>query len=127
MSATLVAGWFVFLLWALSGWLGFEGGVSGWLQQAAPPVGILLALLNLAIARVAPAWLVVVYAVATATAVTLPYLSPGGDIVYRAWALGLIGMLGTAFGLRPLQSPGAKQDEDYPEPLPPASANADEE
>ncbi|MDR1294193.1 MAG: hypothetical protein LBK59_04450 [Bifidobacteriaceae bacterium] len=121
--ATVVAGFLVFVLWAASDLLGFGSGVYGWSKEIAPPVGVLLVMVNLTIGRVAPVWVTVAYAVAATTAVTLPFFSPAGDVVYWAWALGVVGLLGTALGVRPLRAPEPKRREGCPEPPP---TNGDE-
>jgi hypothetical protein len=119
VPATLTAGFLIVLLVASAS---FE--TSGSALELTPVVGALLVVLNVVIARVAPVWGIVVYAIAAATAVTLPHLSPGRDIVYWAWALGVVGLLGTALGVRPLRAPEPKGREGGSEWLP--STNPDE-
>ncbi|MDR1186725.1 MAG: hypothetical protein LBK95_04625 [Bifidobacteriaceae bacterium] len=126
VPATIVAGFFVLVFWVYSDLLGSGGGVSGWLQEAAVPVGWLLVALNLVVGRVARTRVIVVYAVAVVSAVFLPYLSSSAvDVldVFWPWALGVVGLIGTAFGVRPLRPPGAEQGAGRLGSEPPPSAD----
>jgi hypothetical protein len=124
VPATLAAAFLVFSLWVLSSLPPSASDASSALIELIPAAGVLFVAFNLAIAQVAPAWVIVVYAFAAATAVNLPFLSPmvhhGGEgFLVWSWVSGIVGLLGTAFGVRPLRRPEPKQDEGCPGPAPP--------
>ncbi|MDR1188445.1 MAG: hypothetical protein LBK95_13500 [Bifidobacteriaceae bacterium] len=97
-------------------------------EEVMPALGVFLVVINVIIARVVPVWVIVVYAVAATTVVNLLSVSPKGvgglvELLVWSWVLGLVGMLGTAFGARPLRRPEAERRGGRPDPLPPTSAD----
>ncbi|MDR1294192.1 MAG: hypothetical protein LBK59_04445 [Bifidobacteriaceae bacterium] len=127
MLATLGAGFLVFSLWVVSSLGPSANGDFGGLIELIPVLGFLFVVFNLAIARLAPAWVIVVYAVVATAVVNLPFLySMGrhglpGALVW-SWVLGIVGLLGTAFGMRSVRPPVTEQRKGRPGPPPPANA-----
>ncbi|MDR1186723.1 MAG: hypothetical protein LBK95_04615 [Bifidobacteriaceae bacterium] len=123
VPAILVAGLLVVLLVAYSSFV-----TSGRAVELTLILGVLFVVFNLPIAQLTPVWVIVVYAVAASTAVNLPLFSllvrhGGAGTVVWSWALGIVGLAGTALGMRSFHAPGAKSRKGQPDPLPPTSTD----
>ncbi|MDR1188444.1 MAG: hypothetical protein LBK95_13495 [Bifidobacteriaceae bacterium] len=126
VPAILVAGFLVALLATYS-----SLATSGRAAELALVLGVLFVIINVVIAQLAPVWVIVVYAIIASTAVNLPFHSltirdGSAGFLAWSWALGIVGLLGTAFGMRSFHAPGSRQRKDRPEPLPPTPTSADE-